>query len=108
MFDTIPITWLSENADVLPPTVWNDFFGRSGTASYSHYVTGRDGTRVTLLAGPFATDDEAQGWISSTCELLLGVGNIDAARSVRTTRLLTYRARGARPGDLNSLLGLPA
>jgi hypothetical protein len=85
----------------------------------SHYVTSRystaddpsdaggpaAGERVALLVGPFPTWQQAHLWVDTAQDVLLARGHLDAAFSVRVTRMWTSPAT-ERPGELNDVLAV--
>jgi hypothetical protein len=77
------------------------------STAVAHYVSSTDGQRVMLLVGPFSSARQASLWVDTAQDVLLCRGEVEAAFTVRLTRLLGQPI-AARDGDLNALLGVRA
>jgi hypothetical protein len=113
MFDTVPSSWVAEYQEAkrreqgLPPLVTNPYSVSATRPTFSHYVCASEGVRVRLLAGPFASEGEANRWIETVKSCLLDNELKAAAGTLRLTRLLSPVSSAPR-GELNQLLGVDA
>ena len=107
MFDFVPSAWVAEfSASSASSASSSAESPQLDTGQgYCHYVCTSEGNRIVLLAGPFRSAEEAEGWTHVTRYVL-------AERDQRLVELAVTRVIGqastGRPGDLNDLLGVPS